>query len=123
MCELLHTSLRQIGSVFEMSHQSNFRNHAVVEKVGVSYRPRSSRVTPRGTQIPTSSPRPRCRGFFLIGPRAKPRKDGVKDDPQPPGNDEDRGPSGLGSKKKSRRSWRLEVRNREVSRKIGRAHV
>src|SRR5262249_16588127 len=37
--ELLHTSLRQIGSVFEMSHQSNFRNHAVVEKVGVSYLP------------------------------------------------------------------------------------
>ena len=39
MCELLHTSLRQIRSVFEMSRQSNFRNRAVAQKVGVFYRP------------------------------------------------------------------------------------
>src|SRR5262249_27558965 len=44
--ELLHTSLRRFGSVFEMSQQSNFRNRAVVEKAGVRYRPNSPASLP-----------------------------------------------------------------------------
>src|SRR5262245_5286287 len=49
-----------------MSQQSNFRNRAVVVKVGVRYRRKSSRVTPRDTGNPAWR-RPRCRGFFRIG--------------------------------------------------------
>ena len=43
-----------IGSVFEMSQQSNFRNRAVVEKVGVLYRPIRHGVTLRDTQTQPS---------------------------------------------------------------------
>jgi hypothetical protein len=51
--------------VFEMSQQSNFRNRGVVEKAGVLYRP-IRHGDPRDTQT-QPKPRPRCRGFFLVG--------------------------------------------------------
>jgi hypothetical protein len=59
ICALMSTqpssATRAIGSVFEMSHQSNFRNRAVVEKVGVRYRP-NRHGDPRDTQIPALAP-------------------------------------------------------------------
>jgi len=43
-----------IGSVFEMSQQSNFSNRAVVEKAGVLYRPIRHGLTLRDIQTQPS---------------------------------------------------------------------
>jgi hypothetical protein len=45
-----------IGSVFKMSQQSNFRNRPVVKNSECQLLSESSRVTPRDTQVPASSP-------------------------------------------------------------------
>src|SRR5262245_25305253 len=67
-------SRAEIGSVSEMSQQSNFRNHAVVERAGEHYRP-NRHGGPRDTQITNLAPAS-LPGFFLIGRARRTPPDG-----------------------------------------------